>query len=27
LKHNNQPEGLSRYSMMARLIVAWEKQQ
>lgn len=27
LKHNNQPEGLERYNMMARLIVAWEKQQ
>lgn len=27
LKHNNQPEGLSRYNMMARLIVAWEMQQ
>lgn len=27
LQHNNQPEGLERYGMMARLIVAWEKQQ
>lgn len=27
LQHNNQPEGLERYSMMSRLIVAWEKQQ
>lgn len=27
LQHNNQPEGLERYNMMARLIVAWEKQQ
>lgn len=27
LQHNNQPEGLKRYGMMARLIVAWEKQQ
>lgn len=24
LQHNNQPEGLQRYSMMARLLVAWE---
>lgn len=24
LKHNNQPEGLERYSMMAKLVVAWE---
>ena len=27
LIHNNQPEGLERYNMMAKLIVAWEKQQ
>lgn len=27
LQHNNQPEGVERYGMMARLIVAWEKQQ
>lgn len=27
LKHNNQPEGIQRYNMMARLIVAWELQQ
>ncbi|MCI0921788.1 DUF3810 domain-containing protein [Sphingobacterium rhinopitheci] len=27
LQHNNQPEGLERYNMMARLIVAWDKQQ
>ena len=27
LKHNNQPEGMERYSMMAQLVVAWEKQQ
>jgi len=27
LMHNNQPEGMERYSMMARLVVAWEKQQ
>ncbi|NGM61662.1 DUF3810 domain-containing protein [Sphingobacterium sp. SGG-5] len=27
LKHNNQPEGMERYSMMAKLVVAWEKQQ
>ncbi|WP_164110387.1 MULTISPECIES: DUF3810 domain-containing protein [Sphingobacterium] len=27
LQHNNQPEGLARYDMMAKLIVAWEKQQ
>ncbi|HMR18866.1 MAG TPA: DUF3810 domain-containing protein [Sphingobacterium sp.] len=25
LKLNNQPEGMERYSMMARLVVAWEK--
>lgn len=24
LKHNNQPEGMKRYSMMSRLVVAWE---
>lgn len=24
LKHNNQPEGIGRYSMMARLVIAWE---
>jgi len=24
LKHNNQPEGMERYSMMGRLVVAWE---
>lgn len=24
LKHNNQPEGMARYSMMSRLVVAWE---
>lgn len=27
LKHNNQPEGLERYSQMTTLLVAWEKQQ
>lgn len=27
LIHNNQPEGLERYNMMAKLIVAWDKQQ
>ncbi len=27
LLHNNQPEGMERYSMMAKLVVAWEKQQ
>lgn len=27
LKANNQPEGMERYSMMARLVVAWEKSQ
>lgn len=27
LQHNNQPEGLARYDMMAKLIVAWEKQK
>lgn len=27
LKINNQPEGMERYSMMARLVVAWEKSQ
>ncbi|MCA5003667.1 DUF3810 domain-containing protein [Sphingobacterium bovistauri] len=27
LKHNNQPEGMERYSMMTRLLVAWEKKQ
>ena len=25
LQHNNQPEGLARYSLMNRLVVAWEK--
>jgi len=24
LKHNNQPEGMERYSMMGRLVMAWE---
>lgn len=24
LKHNNQPEGMTRYSMMSKLVVAWE---
>lgn len=27
LKHNNQPEGLERYNMMAKLVVAWELQK
>ena len=27
LKANNQPEGMERYSMMAKWIVAWEKQK
>lgn len=27
LKHNNQPEGIARYSMMSRLVIAWEKKQ
>lgn len=27
LKHNNQPEGVARYSLMARLVVAWEKKK
>lgn len=27
LQHNNQPEGLARYDMMAKLIVVWEKQK
>ncbi len=26
LKHNNQPEGVARYSLMARLVVAWDKK-
>jgi len=26
LKHNNQPEGMQRYSMMSRLVIAWELQ-
>ncbi|GHE31574.1 hypothetical protein GCM10017764_13370 [Sphingobacterium griseoflavum] len=25
LKHNNQPEGVARYSLMSRLVVAWDK--
>lgn len=24
LKHNNQPEGMARYDMMSRLVIAWE---
>lgn len=27
LKHNNQPEGFARYSLMSRLVIAWDKQQ
>jgi len=27
LQHNNQPEGLERYSMMSRMVVAWELKQ
>ncbi|WP_166785163.1 DUF3810 domain-containing protein [Sphingobacterium psychroaquaticum] len=27
LQHNNQPEGIERYSMMSRMVVAWEVQQ
>lgn len=27
LQHNNQPEGMARYSLMNRLVVAWERQQ
>lgn len=27
LQHNNQPEGLERYSMMSRMVVAWEIKQ
>ena len=27
LKHNNQPEGMIRYSMMSRLVVAWEMRR
>ncbi|MBD1433640.1 DUF3810 domain-containing protein [Sphingobacterium sp. DN00404] len=27
LRHNNQPEGMARYSLMNRLVIAWEKQQ
>ena len=27
LQHNNQPEGLDRYSMMSRMVVAWELKQ
>ena len=27
LKHNNQPEGVARYSLMSRLVIAWEKKQ
>ncbi|HLT87748.1 MAG TPA: DUF3810 domain-containing protein [Sphingobacterium sp.] len=25
LRHNNQPEGMARYSLMSRLVIAWEK--
>jgi len=27
LQHNNQPEGMARYSLMSRLVVAWEMQK
>lgn len=27
LQHNNQPEGIERYSMMSRMVVAWEIKQ
>ena len=27
LRHNNQPEGISRYTLMGRLVVAWENQK
>jgi len=27
LRHNNQPEGMARYSLMNRLVIAWEKRQ
>lgn len=27
LQHNNQPEGMARYSMMTRLVVAWELKE
>lgn len=26
LRHNNQPEGMARYSLMSRLVIAWEMQ-
>lgn len=26
LRHNNQPEGMARYSLMSRLVIAWEKR-
>ena len=27
LKHNNQPEGINRYNMMTKLILAWDKKK
>lgn len=27
LRHNNQPEGIARYTLMGRLVVAWEYQR
>lgn len=27
LRHNNQPEGMARYSLMSRLVIAWELQR
>ncbi|KGE15960.1 DUF3810 domain-containing protein [Sphingobacterium deserti] len=27
LKHNNQPEGVARYSLMSRLVIAWDKKK
>ena len=27
LRHNNQPEGMARYSQMSRLVIAWEKKK
>lgn len=27
LRHNNQPEGMARYSLMSRLVIAWEQKK
>lgn len=27
LRHNNQPEGMARYSLMSRLVIAWEMKK